>query len=97
MQSQGGRSNALDDQVEEQVEELIDDDLTLIIPTSKETDKVIKHRSWVYNFAEKVEKGNKSIFYCRYELKSGAQCPYKVETKKGQTTNIANKSFKRCK
>ena len=54
------------------------------------TKKETKTRSWVYLHSEKLERNNKTYFYCRYELKSGMKCDYKVETKKSNTTSIAN-------
>jgi hypothetical protein len=50
---------------------------------------VTKGRSWVYDYAEKIGTQENTKFYCRFELKSGKKCTYKVESKKGQTTNIA--------
>jgi leucyl aminopeptidase len=49
-----------------------------------------KTRSWVYEFSEKLETNGKSYFHCCYEFKNGRKCTYKVQTKNGQTTGIAN-------
>lgn len=70
---------------EESSEESSDSEVILIVPD----EKVTKKRSWVYSYAEKVEEGNRAWFDCRYKLKSGNVCPYKVHTKDGQTSKIA--------
>ena len=44
-------------------------------------------RSWVYDHSEKKEESGKSYFFCQVEWKKGRQCTYKVQTKKGNTTN----------
>ena len=41
---------------------------------------------------KKKEESGKSYFFCRVEWKKGRQCTYKVQTKKGNTTNICAKN-----
>ena len=49
-----------------------------------------KSRSWVYEHSEKLETKGTSFFHCRCKCRNGRECDYKVQTKKGQTTLIAN-------
>ena len=72
-----------EEEVNEEICEL--DEVTL----NSSQDQVKKGRSWVYNYAQKIEKGNKAYFHCRFEYRSGERCTYKVQTKQGQTSNIS--------
>ena len=71
-----------------------EDSLTEVQPIETaetlQKEETTKYRSWVYQHSEKLEQNDKSFFYCRYTFKNGRKCNFKVMTKKGQTTLIAN-------
>jgi leucyl aminopeptidase len=49
-----------------------------------------KTRSWVYEYSEKLKTNGQSYFNCLFVFKNGKKCTYKVQTKNGHTTGIAN-------
>ena len=70
-----------------------DKESVIVIPSSMEKAKTLqkaKHRSWVYEHSEKLERNGVSFFHCRCEFRNGRKCEFKVKTKQGQTSVIAN-------
>jgi hypothetical protein len=62
----------------------------ILTPDHPNTGSEAKPRSWVYSHSEKRRIGEQTYFYCQHKYKSGKQCTFKVESKKGSTSAIAN-------
>jgi hypothetical protein len=78
--------SSVSDSGEDSVTEIQQDE-TVVKEVQKEGTKT---RSWVYDHSEKIITNGIAYFYCRCEFKNGRKCSFKVKTKQGQTSIIAN-------
>lgn len=70
---------------ESELEPEVESEIEVLETVSK---RGVKARSWVYDYAEKLEKNGKPFFFCRFAYNNGRQCDYNVRCIKSSTSNI---------